>query len=189
LYQLHWHDGATPLADVFEALFRLREKGKIRHIGCSNIPSSVFRDTIKSGGIVSAQLQYSLSYQDSSRDLVAYRGQDKMATLVYGVLARGLLPGKYGKDSIFGEGDTRGKDPDFREALERKSLIVRGIRKLSAKYRKTPGQMAIRWVLENPSVSCALVGVKSEEQVLENVGAVGWFLEKEDRDYLGSLGI
>jgi aryl-alcohol dehydrogenase-like predicted oxidoreductase len=189
LYQIHRHDGVTSLSDVFDALFRLREEGKIRHIGCSNIPSSVFRDTIISGKIDSAQLQYSLAYQDSSQDLVAYRGQDRMATLVYGVLARGLLTGKYGKNSIFGEGDTRGEDSNFRENMDRNSLIVHAIRKVSAKYRKTPGQVAIRWVLENPSVSCALVGVKSEEQVLENAGAVGWFLEKEDRDYLGALGI
>ena len=189
LYQIHWHDGVTPLSEVFDALFRLREEGKIRHIGCSNIPSLVFGDVIKSGNIDSAQLQYSLAYQDSSQDLVAYRGQDKMATLVYGVLARGLLTGKYGKNSIFGEGDTRGEDSNFRENMDRNSLIVHGIRKMSAKYRKTPTQVAIRWVLENLSVSCALVGVKSEEQVLENAGAVGWYLEKEDRDYLGSLGI
>ena len=189
LYQIHRHDGVTPLSDVFDALFRLREEGKIRHIGCSNIPRSVFRDTIRSGKIDSAQLQYSLAYQDSSHDLVAYRGQDKMATLVYGVLARGLLSGKYGKNSIFGEGDTRGEDSSFRENTDRNLLIVHGVRKVSEKYRKTPGQVAIRWVLENPSVSCTLVGVKSEEQVLENAGAVGWCLEKEDRDYLGSLGV
>ena len=96
LYQVHWHDGVTPLSDVFDAMFRHRERGKFCTSGAriSRVWLSGIR--IKSGKIDSAQLQYGLAYQDSSRDLVAYRGQDKMATLVYGVLARGLLSGKYG---------------------------------------------------------------------------------------------
>ena len=188
LYQLHWHDGVTPLSDVFEALLRLQEEGKIRHIGCSNIPSSVFRKISGSGNVVSAQLQFSLVFRQSMKDLAVYHGQQGMATLVYSVLARGLLSGKYGQGSRFGERDTRGTDPDFRKNLNRNAGIIEGIKKVSAKYLKTPSQVAIRWVLEHPSISCALIGIKTEEQVLENAGAAGWRLEKGDRDYLGSLG-
>lgn len=188
LYQLHWHDGVTPLSVVFEALFRLQEEGKIRHIGCSNIPSSVFRKISGSGNVASAQLQFSLVFRQSMEDLAVYHEQQGMATLVYGVLARGLLSGKYGQASKFGERDTRGTDPDFRKNLDRNAGMIEGVNKVSAKCRKTPSQVAIRWVLEHPSVSCALVGVKTEEQVSENAGAAGWRLEQEDRDYLDSLG-
>lgn len=188
LYQLHWHDGVTPLSDVFAALARLQEEGKIRHIGCSNIPSSVFSDMAVAGKVVSAQLQFSIGFCQSLNDLAAYRKRHGMATLVYGVLMRGLLSGKYGRSASFGEGDTRREDPNFREDMDRNASIVEGIIKISSKYCKSPSQVAIRWVLENTMVSCALVGIKSEEQVLENAGAVGWHLEKEDWDYLSSLG-
>jgi aryl-alcohol dehydrogenase-like predicted oxidoreductase len=188
LYQLHWHDGVTPLSDVFAALVHLQEEGKIRHIGCSNIPSSVFCDIAVSGKVVSAQLQFSLGFCQSLNDLAAYQEQHGMATLVYGVLMRGLLSGKYGRGSSFGERDTRGGDPNFWEDMDRNASIVEGIKKISSKYRKSPSQVAIRWVLGNSTVSCALVGIKSEEQVLENAGAVGWDLEREDWDYLSSLG-
>jgi myo-inositol catabolism protein IolS len=188
LYQLHWHDGVTPLADVFAALVRFQEEGKIRHIGCSNIPSSVFREIAGLGKVVSAQLQFSLGFCKSWNDLAAYQERHGMATLVYGVLMRGLLSGKYGRGASFGERDTRGEDPNFREEIDRNARIVEGIKKISSKYRKSPSQVAIRWVLENPIVSCALVGIKSDEQASENAGAVGWHIEKEDWDYLRSLG-
>ena len=188
LYQLHWHDGVTPLQDIFEALYRFQEEGKVRHIGCSNIPSSVFREVAVSGKVVSTQLQFSLGCCLSSSDLVAYQKQYGMATLVYGVLMRGLLSGKYGRESRFGENDTRGEPPDFTDTMERCEVIVDALKKVADRYGKTPSQVAVRWVLENPWVSCALVGIKDEQQVLENSGAVGWRMDKQDWDYLSSLG-
>ncbi|PWB68395.1 MAG: general stress protein [Deltaproteobacteria bacterium] len=188
LYQLHWHDGVTPLPAVFETLLRLQEEGKIRYIGCSNLPISDFRRIPGSGKMDSAQLPFSLVFRQTTRDLADYQGQQGIATLVYGVLARGLLSGKYGQASRFGERDTRETDPEFRKNLVRYAGIVENVIKMATKYRRTPSQVAIRWVLEQPSVSCALVGVKTEEQVSENAGAVGWRLEKEDREYLDFLG-
>ena len=188
LYQLHWHDGVTLLSDVFEALCRFREEGKIRHIGISNTPSSRFTDSAGAAEVVSSQLEFSIASQDSLDDLASFRESHGIATLAYGVLARGLLSGKYNQDSRFGENDTRGRDPGFREKMERSKGIVEGLKRVSAKYGKTLSQVATRWVLENPCVSCALIGIKVEQQVLENIGAVGWHMEKDDRDYLGSLG-
>jgi myo-inositol catabolism protein IolS len=188
LYQLHWHDGVTPLSDVLEAMFRLREEGKIRHIGISNIPSLYFPESSLGWNVVSAQLQYSVADKRSSKDLAAFREKHRMATLAYSVLARGLLSGKYDKGESFGERDTRGKDPNFQEYFDKNAPIIEGIKMVSANYCKTPSQVAIRWVLDNPFVSCALVGIKNEEQVDENIGAIGWFLRNEDRDYLSSLG-
>lgn len=187
LYQLHWHDGVTPLPDVFEALHRLREEGKIRQVGCSNIPSGAFAGGMGVPGPVSAQVRFGLAHRRRSADLEEFHARHGMATLVYGVLARGLFSGKYGKDASFGESDTREKDPDFRERFDRNSAILEGIRTVAGKYGRTPGQVAIRWALEHDFVTCALVGAKSGSQVRENAGALGWSLKKEDRDYLDSL--
>lgn len=187
LYQLHWHDGITPLSDVFGTLFRLQDEGKIRHVGCSNIPHSVFYGSSAAGRVASAQLPYSLVYRDSSSDICLYRRQCGMTTIVYGVLSRGWLSGKYDKSSDFGDKDTRRTDSKFQDNLNQHGAIVEGIKNISAKYRKTSCQVAIRWVLDNPSISCALVGAKSKEQVLENCGAIGWDLQKDDWEHLGSL--
>lgn len=187
LYQLHWHDGVTPIADVFEALIRYRDVGKVRHIGCSNIASSVIANAPFSSEVRSAQVRFGVGFPESRNELADFRARHDMSTLVYGVLMRGLLSGKYDGNTVFGERDTRGTDSAFRDDIERAAVILEGIRALSARYRKTPAQVAIRWALDEPFVSCAVVGIRSEWQAIENAGACGWSLSEEDRIYLSSL--
>ena len=62
--------------------------------------------------------------------------------------------------------------------------IVKKLQKLASFYNKTPAQIAIRWVLDNPFVTCALTGIKQPGQIEQNVGVFGWKLSKEDREYI-----
>jgi aryl-alcohol dehydrogenase-like predicted oxidoreductase len=108
-----------------------------------------------------------------------------MGIIVYGSLARGLFSGHYGLDVTFVGNDTRGKDENFQgEKLKINLQWLDRIKEIGIAYHKSPSQTAIRWVLENGNVTCAMVGVKKAVQIEENVGAIGWRLNKEDFQFL-----
>ena len=62
--------------------------------------------------------------------------------------------------------------------------MIDALKCVAERYNKTPSQVAIRWVLDNPAVTCALSGIKKAEQIVENSGALGWKLNEEDRNFL-----
>jgi aryl-alcohol dehydrogenase-like predicted oxidoreductase len=185
LYQLHWHDGKTPIKDTLDALARCREQGKIRYIGCSNFTDSMLKEAVHFARIESLQLQFSLLERQRDVNLDHCANVLRMGILVYGVLGRGLLSGKYRNGATFGEGDTRSRDLNFHGSqLEQSLRLVNVLEQIGIKYHKKPSQVAIRWVLENPAISSALVGIKSVDQAAENAGSAGWRLDPEDMQCL-----
>lgn len=189
LYQLHWHDGKTPMEDILEALQRCKEKGKIRYAGCSNIPSGFICKAKNTLRLESLQLPYNLIQRDAYRDIQYCSSNLSMGILVYGVLVRGLFSGKYSPDSKFQADDTRGKDPNFSGSRFIDNLrLVKLLDEIGRIYHKTVSQVAIRWVLDNPSVTSALIGVKTDQQVVENIKAIGWSLNADHWNYLARAG-
>jgi aryl-alcohol dehydrogenase-like predicted oxidoreductase len=184
LYQIHWYDGVTPIEKLIEALLKLKEQGKIRNIGCTNFSRDLIIQAIKITRIESAQFHYSLNNISREDDIHYLRNEYDLATLIYGVLARGFFSGKYNTGSVFAEKDTRKSDPNFNEYLERNITLLNYLKKIAAKYDKTPGQVAVRWALENPDVSSVLLGMKKTEQVLVNIKSLGWTLAEEDKSTL-----
>jgi aryl-alcohol dehydrogenase-like predicted oxidoreductase len=177
LYQIHWHDGKTPIEDVMEALFKCKEEGKIKYIGGSNFPFELTKEAMKTGMIDSIQLPYNFINKNWSDEIVHYVSALKLGVIAYQVLARGLLAGKFNENIQFGPQDTRAFDKDFQGSKFIKNLnIVRKMKKIALKYGKTTSQLAIRWVLDNPNVSCALVGALTQIQVVDNCGALEIFL-------------
>jgi aryl-alcohol dehydrogenase-like predicted oxidoreductase len=107
--------------------------------------------------------------------------------IAYEVLGRGIFSGKYGRSTSFGKNDTRAKDPEFREKNLNANLeIVKLLGIVGERYGKSPAQIAIRWTLNKPFVTCALVGAKTPAQVEENSASVGWSLTVEDLEMLES---
>jgi len=83
--------------------------------------------------------------------------------------------------SSFEPNDRRSRLPYFQgEAYRENVMAVKNLRAMAARYGKTTPQMALRWVLDNPAIGCVLVGAKTFGQVEENVGALGWRLERAD---------
>lgn len=184
LYQLHWHDGVTPIGEVMSALLDLKEQGKIKELGCTNISRDLIVEASKSARIESAQLQYCLNDTSREDDISFLNQKYGVSTLAYGILGRGIFSGKYNDKSNFFINDTRKTDPNFNENVTKNIALLGCMRMLGDKYGKTTSQIAVRWVLENPSVSCALLGMKNNSQVVDNAGALGWRLAKEDRETL-----
>jgi aryl-alcohol dehydrogenase-like predicted oxidoreductase len=103
------------------------------------------------------------------------------------VLGRGLLSGKYREGAIFGRNDTRASDPNFTRPRLRTNLeLVDRLKGIGAIYGKTNSQLAIRWVLDTPHVTSAIVGMKTPSQVEENMGALGWNLGEEDKKMMAA---
>jgi aryl-alcohol dehydrogenase-like predicted oxidoreductase len=180
LYQLHQHDGVTPLEETMEALCRCREKGKVRFIGCTNLSAVQMASMNAIARLSSIQLQFSLANRSHERLLQDCEAEG-MSTIVYGALVRGLLSGKYDRHAAFGRNDTRSTDADFRgPQFERGLEIVRELASAAERYDKSPAQVALRWVLDSQFISSVIVGMKTRDQVVGNIGAMGWSLTIED---------
>lgn len=173
LLQMHYWDGVTPLAELFECLERLRERGKIRWYGVSNLPPAT---TPPAGypGLVSGSLELSLlerTHERAARQLSAAG----LTFLAYGTLGQGLLSAKYPASVRFGAGDRRAR-PSYRnfhgERLARNSRIVDVVRGQAAALGVSASQIAIAWVLHTVPGSAALVGIKTTAQLRDALGAL-----------------
>jgi len=188
LYQIHWHDGKTPIEDVMGTLLKCRNAGKILHVGCCNISKSLIIKTSKIFRVESYQCLYNLNKR-KHENIIKYSSEElNMSVFAFGVIGRGVFSAKYNKNSQFGENDTRMNDSDFQGVqYDKNILIAEKLSEIGEKYGKSPVQVAIRWVLENSNVTCAIAGSKTPEQVSENVGAVGWSLDQNDIELIDSV--
>ena len=135
--------------------------------------------------LVSVEVPYSLVDRRAENDMLSMCLKYNLAVLAYGVLGYGLLTGKYGRENKFGENDRRSRMAIFQKgSLADNIPLVKALREVGERYGKTSAQVAIRWALDNPAVTCVITGVKSPIQVEENTKAVNWSLSKEDRDML-----
>ena len=188
IYQLHWHDGKTPLEDVMETLLRCQQAGKIKLIGISNLSEDMLKKAGIREHVRTNQCLYNLVQRENESliQLSAKKfGQDILA---YSVIGRGVFSGKYSSTSKFGENDTRRRDKNFHgNRYEKDISIADKLSDIGKKYGKTAAQVSIRWVLDNPLVSSAIVGIKSAVQAEENAGAAGWALTKDDTELIGSI--
>jgi len=187
-YQIHWHDGKTPIEDVMGTLLKCRDAGKILHIGCCNLSKDLILRASNINRVESYQCLYNLAKRQDENIIKYFSEELGINVLAYSVIGRGVLSAKYNKSSQFGENDTRIKDPDFYGAQYDKNILIAGkLSEIGKKYGKSPAQVAIRWVLENSNVTCAITGSKTHEQVSENVGSIGWSLYQGDMDLIDSM--
>lgn len=177
LYQIHWPDAHTPFEETMEALVEIHRQGKIRFIGLSNFTVDQIQRCLKVGPVHAVQPPYNLFERGIEEALLPFCREQRIATLIYSPLCRGLLTGKYRGNETFQSGDVRELDPKFRsEAFRAYAACVQRLRPLADRHDKTVGQLAIRWCLDQSGVTVALCGARRPDQVKENLGAVGWSL-------------
>lgn len=186
LYQIHWHDGKTPITSIMEVLKKFRDEGKIRHIGCCNFPGKLLLEINKAGRVESLQCEHNI-LQDLDLDILNCVDNFKVSLIIYNVLLRGFFYGKYNLASKFDKTDTRRKDKNFHgKALKNNLLILEMLKRIGEKYNKSTGQVAISAALNKPAVTSAIIGAKTENQVEENVMALDFNLQKEDIEYINN---
>lgn len=180
LYQIHFDDPKTPIAETVGALEELRSQGKIREYGVGHLPFERVKEYCEMGRTAGVLFELSAVARASTRDILPFLGQRAAAGkgpvgLAFSPTGRGLLTGAIGPDTEFGQGDIRSLDWLFRGAKRASGLRVRDrLAEIGARLGKTPAQVAIAWVLAQPGVRVALTGPSRAEHLEENVGAVGW---------------
>jgi len=181
LYQIHWPDPQTPFEASMEAMIKLRDAGKIRHIGLSNFSREEIETCMSVGQVHSLQPPFNLFERGAEKELLPFCKEKEIATLVYGGLCRGLLTGKFTGNETFPRGDLRRADPKFKpDRFKQYVKAANQLKKLAARYDKTPAQFALRWALQQPGVSCVIAGARTVQQVEDNAGISGWQIDQGD---------
>jgi aryl-alcohol dehydrogenase-like predicted oxidoreductase len=188
LYQVHWPDVDTPLAETARVLEDLRREGKIRAIGVSNF-SPAQMDTFRAAAKLDAvQPPYNLFEREIEVDVLPYARRAGLAVLSYGALCRGLLTGKITADSTFEGDDLRNSDPKFQRArLQHYVAAVQELRALAQeRFGKSVLALAVRWVLDQgPTI--ALWGARRPEQ-LDPIGEIdGWHIDEASKRDIDSI--
>jgi len=188
LYQVHWPDVNTPQEETMEALLALREQGKIRHIGVSNYTVDMMAECLPFGPIVSLQPEYSLLQRAIEKATVPFCRKNNIGIIAYSPLASGVLTGKYDENTRFKDWRGKGILGEFTgEAFTNNIVKVNQLKDIANTAGKTCAQMAINWAIHQPGLTTALIGVKNERQMEDNVQAVGWQIEPRHHDQLEEI--
>ena len=192
LYLVHYPDSAIPIEESIGGMMRLKEKGKIRHVGVSNFSREQVLKALAVGEIACCQQAYNLLWREiEDTGTLKACAEHNVGVLAYSPLGQGLFTGKIRSEADIPkrEGDIRHITLLFRgEAFKAGLSIVKLLDELSAKYGKTPAQVAVNWVVGRKGVTAAIVGSKTVKQLDDNLGALGWKMDKRDDELLRSEG-
>ena len=193
LLLIHWPDHITPYGEPIAALEKLKQDGKIRHYGVSNF-SPAMMDVCESAGHLAAnQVGYHLFDRRVERAVLPYTRSHGIGFMAYGTLGFGLLTGAFNESTTFVDWDWRSKGYAFglplfqREQFLKQLRVVDRLRPIAARHGKSVAQLAISWVLGNPAVTVALVGIRRTEEMKENVAAVEWRLSPDERQEIDTI--
>ena len=185
LYLVHWPDPRLSVAETIGALDQCRREGKVRYIGVSNFSAEQLQEAHRTAPITAAEVPYNLLNREVEREIFPLCEKLGISVISYGSLAQGLLTGKYQVGHEFDLNDRRHRLSHFqRDARATSAGTLQRLQRLSRDLGKSMAQVAIRWVLDNTAVSCALVGAKTTLQVVDNISAADWKLSSHDRAYL-----
>ena len=188
LYQVHWPDLETPLAETARTLEDLRRAGKIRAIGVSNY-SPAQLDTFRAIAKLDAvQSPYNLFEREIDADVLPYARHTRLAVLSYGALCRGLLSGRMTATTTFEGDDLRKVDPKFQSPRFQQYLAaVEELRRTAReRFGKSVLALALRWVLDQgPTI--ALWGARRPEQLEPLAEVDGWHLDEGTRREIDAI--
>lgn len=192
LYQVHYRDGKTPLSDVAESLEILKDQGKIRYYGLSNIHKEDTEELkqFSTNPFVSFQDEYSLACRKNEKEMFSFRDEFLMTPFTWGSLGQGILSGKYDKNCKFEANDRRSREiyVNFHgEKLLKNLEIVEVLKEIANETGKSVSSVAIRWILEYLKDSVVIVGAKSPKQVLQNAESLSFSLTDEQISKLDKI--
>lgn len=184
LFQLHGQDYNTPVEETLSTLDGLVRQGKIRYIGASNFTGWHLMKSLATSERhgysrhVGHQVYYSLLNRDYEWELMPLARDQGVGATIWSPLGWGKLTGKIRRDQPPEPGtrahDIAGTGPHYPE--ERLFRIVDALDSLAEETGKTIPQIALNWLLGRPTVSSVIIGARNEEQLVQNIGAVGWSL-------------
>jgi aryl-alcohol dehydrogenase-like predicted oxidoreductase len=188
LYQVHEWDGQTPLEETLEALDDLVRAGKVGYVGCSNyagwqlMKALGIADRRGLGRFVSQQIHYTLQAREAEYELVPIAIDQGLGMLVWSPLAGGLLSGKYRRGQPGPEGSRLLSGWDEPPVRDQDKLydIVEVLVEVAKDRGASPAQVALAWLLDRPAVTSVIIGARTDEQLVDNLGAAELSLTEEE---------
>ncbi len=192
LYQTHFWDEHTPLDETLRAMDDLVRSGKVRYVGASNLPawhlmeSLWISDRQNLARYDTLQPHYNLIERaEFERELQTVCLKYGLGVIPYSPIAGGMLSGKYRRGAVATEG-TRGWN--LRHAFtERNFQIIDKLDEVAQAHNKTVLQVALTWVMQQPSITSAIIGVNNVEQWKEMEGAIGLKLSEDELKQLNDV--
>jgi aryl-alcohol dehydrogenase-like predicted oxidoreductase len=186
LFQLHGFDAVTPIEETLNTLDHFVRAGKIRYIGCSNfsgwhlMKSLAISEKYNLARHVAHQAYYSLVGRDFEWELMPLAVKEGVGTVVWSPLGWGRLTGKLRRGAPKPQtsrlNDKTNVDAGPQVSEEYLYKVVDAIDEVAQETGKTVPQIALNWLLQRPTVSSVIIGARNEEQLRQNLGAVGWNL-------------
>ncbi|MCK6624532.1 MAG: aldo/keto reductase [Anaerolineae bacterium] len=187
IYTMHGFDAQTPVEETLRTLDTLVQSGKVRYIGCSNfsgwhlMKSLAISEKYGWARYVAHQAYYSLIGREYEWELMPLALDQKVATIVWSPLAGGYLTGKVRRNQPPPEGSRqhqlKGQEPPI--VAELLYDIVDALDEVAEETGKSHTQIALNWLLQRPTVASLVVGARDEQQLRQNLAAVGWNLSAE----------
>lgn len=186
LYHMHGFDAFTPVEETLRALDDLVTSGKVRYIACSNfsawhlMKSLAVSDKYGWSRYVAHQVYYSLVGRDIEFEHLPLALDQGVGTIVWSPLAGGALSGKIRRNKPAPKDSRLGQIQFVKYDEETLYRVVDVLDSIAKERGKTIPQVALNWVLRKPTVSNIIVGARNEEQLVQNLGALGWKLTEQE---------
>ena len=195
VYYIHHVDVQTPLEEMLRALDDLVHQGKVRYIGCSNYEAwrlseaLWISETRNLARFVCYQPQYSLVVRDIEYELLPLCQFKGLGVVAWSPLAGGFLSGKYqpGQRVLPGTRSEEGWVYPQRYFAANADETLQAMLDVAQRLGHSPAQVALRWVLEQPTITAAIVGARQAEQLRDNLPAAQWPLPDEARQRLNDV--
>jgi len=185
LYQIHRFDPLTAIDDTLRALDDLVRAGKVRYIGCSNLPAWALMKALavsreqRLERFRCTQSYYSLAGRELEREMIPLLADQGLGLLVWSPLAGGFLSGKFTRDG--GDEAARRAKFDFPPVDKDKGFAILDVLIRIARERGTTvPQVALAWVLANTAVTSVIIGARKVAQLDDNLKSVDFTLTADD---------
>jgi aryl-alcohol dehydrogenase-like predicted oxidoreductase len=183
LYQIHWPNPDADIEEGWSTLAKLKEEGKVRWIGVSNFDAAQLERCCKIAPVTSLQPPYSAVSPEVETEVLPYCLRRGIGVISYSPMKSGLLTGAMTKERVaaFPLDDFRRQALNFLEPRLSRNLELAGLMKrMGARHGRTAGEVAIAWVLRNPAITAAIVGMRSAAQAAGVIGALEFRLSAEE---------
>jgi aryl-alcohol dehydrogenase-like predicted oxidoreductase len=179
LYQIHRWDENTPIEETLSALDQLVNEGKVRYIGASTMASWQFTEALYTSDVenlerfVCMQPEYSLTDRHEEENLLPVCERHDVGVIPWSPLAGGFLTGKYERDAGIPEGVRAETDEYTRERFTEENWeVLDVVRDLADQKDATPAQVSLAWLLHKDVVDSPIIGPRSIDHLVDDVGAV-----------------
>ncbi|MCF8381002.1 MAG: aldo/keto reductase [Bacteroidales bacterium] len=185
LYQIHWPNLSTPIQETMEAVEKLIQSGKVRYAGVSNFSLAQFEEADTYLNIVSNQVAYSMLRREIESELLPHHIKEQKSILAYSPMERGLLTGKMTAGQAFPKGDHRAGLAFYQsENIKRTNEFLDKIKPIAEEKNVSIGQLVVRWTIDQPGITIALVGARNAAQSVQNAGAADIELSEKELSFI-----